>query len=152
MVLWQQLLVATYGCLALISFIVSFRACYYYKKAYAETPLSGILFGGFVQADNVIFGMFWFLTSTGTLLLKDWLLFLLIVSSFWLVRSIGETLYWFLQQFTFHEGNPPQKFWHHRIFHNDSVWFVNQIYWQCISVVTIITTIYLANLWLKNVG
>jgi hypothetical protein len=149
MQLWQQIIITVYGLLALVAFVTSINACYYHKKSFEETHLYGFLFSGFVRADNVVFGLFWFLTSLLCFILQDWTLFLLILSSFWLIRSIGETFYWFLQQFHPREGNPPEKFWYFRIFHNDSVWFVNQIYWQCVTVITLITTIYLSVLWLK---
>ena len=147
---WQQLIIATYGLVALIAFISCYRACYYHKKSFEETPFFAFLFSGFVRADNVIFGLFWFMVSLIILFLQDWILFLLILSVFWLVRAIGETHYWFLQQFHPREGNQPEKFWFYRIFHNDSVWFVNQIYWQCVTVITAVTTIYLAYLWLTG--
>lgn len=152
MQLWQQIIIATYGLIALIAFITSFRACYYHKKPFEETPLYGFLFTGFVRGDNVVFGLFWFIVSTASLILQDWTLFLLILSVFWLVRSIGETLYWFLQQFHPRTGNDPSKFWYFKYFHNDSVWFINQIYWQCVSVLTIISTIYLTSIWLKELN
>lgn len=145
---WQQIIVIIYGLLALLAFFTSFRACYRHKKAYEDTPIYGLLFTAFVQADAVIFGLFWAGASLVTLLLQDWLLFLLILSVFWLVRSIGETQYWFLQQFSPRSGNDPQKFpLFFKIFQNDSVWFVNQIYWQCITVITIISTVYLGYQW-----
>lgn len=148
MQIWQQIIILIYGFLALIAFISSFRACYLKNKSFEDTPIYGMLFTGFVRADNVVFGLFWFIISIITLLLDDWLLFLLILSTFFLVRSIGETIYWFLQQFHPREGNNPSKFWYYKFFRNDSVWFVNQIYWQCITVLTIILDIYLIKLWL----
>lgn len=147
---WQQILVFIYGLVAFYAFLSSLRACYKQKKSFAETPIFGVLFSGFVQADNVVFGFFWTVVSFYILIVQDWILFLLILSVFWLVRAIGETIYWFFQQFHPRPNNEPEKFWFFRIFHNDSVWFVIQIFWQCITIITIITTIYLANFWLKG--
>lgn len=151
--LWQLSIVSLYGIIAFVSFVTGFRACYYRNKAYEETPIYGLLYTAFVRADTVIFGLFWALACLITIILSDFLLFLLVLSLFWLVRSIGETLYWFFQQFTPRPGNDPAKFkLHYKIFKNDSVWFVHQIYWQCFTVITTITTIYIANAWLKSLS
>jgi hypothetical protein len=147
---WQQISVSIYGLVALGVFISGFRACYSKNKAFEDTPISAMCYGAFVQADKVIFGLFWFVASLIAFIVDDWLLFLLIFSVFWLVRSVGETLYWMFQQFHPRPGNDPQKFWFYRFFKNDSVWFVNQIYWQCITVITVISSVYLAHLWLQT--
>lgn len=152
MELWQQFIIILYGIIAFIAFISSFNACHRQKKSFEDTPVWSIFFTGFVQADNVVFGLFWTAIAILTLLLNDWLLFLLTLSLFWLVRSLGETIYWFFHQFIPRGGNDPQKFWHYRFFHNDSVLFVNQIYWQCITVITSVSSIYLAHLWLKSLN
>jgi len=47
----------------------------------------------FVWGDAVIFGLFWTVALIVAWVLKDWYLFLLIVSVFWVVRSLGETIY-----------------------------------------------------------
>jgi hypothetical protein len=107
-------------------------------------------YGGFVWADMVIFGAFWTLTGIISLLLSDWILFLFIISLFWLVRSIGETIYWFLQQFSTIKRNPPERMLLYKLFKNDAVWFVYQIFWQCITVVTIISSLYLGSYWLSS--
>jgi hypothetical protein len=147
---WQQIIIVGYGILALMAFVTSVYACRSKNKAYESTPLWGIFFTGFVQADNVIFGFFWCLVCLVTLFFHDWLLFLLTVSLFWLVRSIGETLYWLFQQFIPRKGNEPEKFWSYRIVKSDAVWFMNQIYWQCITVITIISSMYLGYLWITS--
>jgi hypothetical protein len=152
MTLWQNAVVLLYGLISLIGFIWSYKRCRFHKDSYGHPPgLYGFL-GAFVWADLVIFGAFWALASGMSLILQDWLLFLLIISLFWLIRSIGETMYWFLQQFAPNKGNPPEKFWFYRVFHNDSVWFVWQIYWQCVTVLTVITSLYLGFLWIKSLS
>lgn len=150
MQLWQDIIIAVYGFIALIGFYLSFNECKNKKNSYGHPPGIYGYYGAFVWADLVVFGLFWTLVSVACLLLQNFTLFLLCISLFWLVRSVGETLYWFHQQFTPNKGNPPQKFWFYTIFHNDSVWFVYQIYWQCITVITIITSLYLATLWLRK--
>ncbi len=150
MELWQQLLIGVYSLLAAILGVYSYNQCKSKKNSFGDTTLLYAVFGAFVYADMVVFGFFWVLIGILTLFLQDWLLFLLILSVFWLIRSIGETMYWFLQQFAPRRGNSPEKFRIHKIFHNDSVWFVIQIYWQCITILSIIATIYLTKLWLTQ--
>ena len=99
------------------------------------------IFGIFVWGDATVFGIFWFLASITTLLLNDWILFLLVFSVFWVVRSLGETIYWFNQQFSKVIQWPPEKLPFFKFFHNDSIWFVYQIVNQCITVVSIIVSI-----------
>jgi hypothetical protein len=151
MEIWQQSIIVLFGLGAFIGFIKSFDECKRKKRSLSLTLQIGPLYGAFVYADLVVFGLFWTIASLGAFFLNDWYLFLLTLSLFWLVRSIGETIYWFLQQFSTINRNPPEKFYIHKIFHNDSVWFVYQIFWQCITVITIITSIYLAKLWLNHI-
>lgn len=105
--------------------------------------------GAFVWADAVVFGLFWVIVSVFTFLFQDGLLFLLIMSVFWGVRSLGEIIYWLNEQFSTINRNPPEKFiFLFKIFPNDSVWFINQIFWQCVLVVSIIFSVKLFTLWL----
>ncbi len=97
----------------------------------------------FVWADAVVFGLFFFLVSVFCLLTSDFILFLLIFSVFWTVRSIGETIYWFIEQFASKHLNPPSTLWPSKFYKGDEVWIVMQIFWQCVSVVGIITSVYL---------
>lgn len=108
--------------------------------------------GIFVWADAVVFGAFWFLVSLSILfIIKSWLLFLLIVSVFYFVRSLGETIYWFNQQFSTINRNPPHTLRGYKLFKNDSIWFVYQIWWQCVTVISVITTIYFTVLWIRTI-
>lgn len=145
---WQQVIVFVYGVIALFGTIKALYESSRKKGAYGYVYSVLRLYGAFVWGDMVVFGLFWTLASAVSLLLHDWILFLLAISLFWLVRSLGETQYWFHQQFTPQKGNPPEKFLLYKIFKSDAVWFVNQIGWQCVAVVTIITSLYLAKLWL----
>lgn len=146
---WQSALVTSWGVLAFLSFLYALWQTSKKGNVYRETYVFWI-FGAFVMGDLVVFGLFWAAVSLVTFYLKDWLLFLLIYSSFWLVRSVGETIYWLLPQFTPVKRELPQKWWHYKIFKNDSVWFVNQIAFQCLTVVTLVTTVHLAKLWLDS--
>ncbi len=135
---------------AIINIAIVRRAyveCKYKKNALGLTYFLYPL-GMYVWGDAVIFGVFWALAAVASLFLQDILLFLLIVSVFYLVRSIGESIYWFNQQFSTVVRHKPEDIPLHHIFHNDSAWFVYQILNQCVTVVTIITTVYLFNLWL----
>lgn len=117
------------------------------KNSYGWTlglyPL-GIFFWG----DAVIFGLFWVIASAISLLLEDWNLFRLIFSVFWVVRSLGEITYWLNQQFSTINRCPPEKLPGIKLFHNDSIWFIYQICWQCVAVAAIISSIYFAKIWL----
>lgn len=117
------------------------------SNSFGETLFLSPL-GIFVWADGVIIGLFWTLVPIITFLLQDWLLFFFIFSLFWLVRSFGETIYWLNQQFSPINRNSPKNLRGHTIFHNDSIWFVYQIFWQCLTVVSLIFSIYLGTIWL----
>lgn len=101
------------------------------------------LLGAFVNADSVVFGAFFVLATTITLLMDNFVLFLLIISVFWTVRSIGEQMYWFLEQFAHTHRNPEHTMWFSKFFKRNSSWIAMQIFWQCISVIAIITTVLL---------
>lgn len=145
----QQMVVVLFGLVNLFFFSKGFYESYKKKNAYGMTYLL-FPFSIFVWGDAVVFGLFWTVVSVSVLLLQDWILFLLFLSLFYLIRSIGETIYWFNQQFSKVIRCDPEKYWTHKIFHNDSVWFVFQTVHQCITVVTLITSIYLARLWLTS--
>lgn len=145
---WQKYLLLAYFLFSLFGFIIGIdqsRRGNSYKK-----PKWGIynLIGAFVWADTVVFGLFWLMTSLVVYFLEDWLLFLLILSVFWSVRAWGESVYWFNQQFSTLRKNSPKDIWFYQIFKNDSVWFVYQIFWQCILVLAVVASIYLAKVWL----
>jgi len=146
----QQTIVLIYGLVNFLVFLKGFYETKYKKSAYGPTPLLSIL-GMFVWGDAVVFGLFWTVSSITTWYLKDWYLFLLIFSVFWIVRSLGETIYWFNQQFSKINRNPPEKLMGYSIFQNDSIWFAYQIVWQCVMVVSIVFTIYFASMWLQRI-
>lgn len=146
---WQQITIIIYSLLSFLVFIKGLYQSTKKKNAYGKTA-SLFWLGIFVWGDAVIFGLFWFLSSLFSLLTNDWLLFLLVISVFWLVRSLGETIYWFNQQFSQINRNPPERLLGYKFFKNDSIWFGYQITWQCITIMSVITTLYLANLWLKG--
>lgn len=102
--------------------------------------------GIFVWGDAIVLGLFWAIIGFIFLLLGDWYLFLLTVSIFWAVRSSGEVVYWLNEQFALKHRNPPESLWLYKFFRNDSVWFIYQIYWQCVLVIAIVASVYLISI------
>lgn len=147
---WQANFLIVFAIFNAFVFTKGFHESKNRKNAYGMTYLLFPL-SIFVWGDAVVFGFFWAAASVVAIILNDWLLFLLVVSLFYLVRSIGETIYWFNQQFSPIVRCEPENYWTHKIFHNDSVWFVFQTTHQCITVITIITSLYLAKLWLASI-
>lgn len=148
---WQQTFIVVYAFVNLLVFIKGFYESKYKKNSYVLTRYLFPL-GVFAWGDAVIFGPFWVISSIIVLVLNDWYLFLLIISIFWVVRSLGETIYWFNQQFSskVYEWNKPENLPGYSIFHNDSIWYINQIIWQCTTVISIIASIYISGLWLQS--
>lgn len=146
---FYQIFVLVYALFNFLIFLKGFYESKYKKNAYGLTrPL--FFMGAFVWGDAVIFGLFWTISSLVAWILKDWYLFILIVSVFWVIRSLGETIYWFNQQFSTIDRNPIKSLPWHSIFHNDSIWFIHQIIWQCVTVISIIFSIYFSYLWLQG--
>lgn len=149
MTFWQSVFTLLFLFLNLIVLIKGFYETKFKRNAYGLIrPLFFI--GVFVWGDAVVFCLFWILSSIITLILGSWYLFLLIFSVFWVVRSLGETIYWFNQQFSSVNRNPSKNLPLYSIFKNDSVWFVYQIIWQCVTVLSIISTIYFSDIWLRS--
>jgi len=135
---------------AILNFSICVRGwylCKYKQGAFTRTPWLYPL-SIFVWADAVVFGAFLGLSALICFLFSDFILFLLILSLFWLVRSIGETIYWFCEQFATNHKNPVDTLPFQNVFHGEAIWFVFQIFMQCVTVVTAITTVYLFSLWL----
>lgn len=101
------------------------------------------IIGAFVWGDALIFGFFWLFISSVCLYLQNFKLILVTYSIFWIVRSIGETIYWLNQQFTTKKRDKPQDLFGHRLFPGESIYFAYQIFWQCVTVVSILATLYL---------
>ncbi|MBI4136779.1 hypothetical protein HY469_01840 [Candidatus Roizmanbacteria bacterium] len=148
---WQQIVVLLYSSFAVIGAVRSYFECKKRGNSYGLTP-QFYIYGAFVYGDMVVFGIFWLAVGVVTVLLQDWLLFLLIHSLFWVVRSIGETIYWFNEQFATRNRNHPASLPGFHIFGNDSIWYVYQIIAQIITVISLIATIILIPLWLKSLG
>ncbi len=147
MLIWQQIIIFTFAFLGLIGFIKGWRQTSHKKNPFGLTPFFNLL-GAYVGADLVVFGPFWFLVSLLSFILQDWLLFCLIFSFFWLMRSIGETIYWLLEQFVSQKKNKTEDLPLHRIFPGESVYVAYQIFNQCLTVIFAILSVYLIKLWL----
>lgn len=136
----------------IISFLTAFKG--FHESVVKKNPFGQyfplFFLGIFVWGDAIILGLFWSLISLTCLLLNDWILFILILSLFWVVRSLGEIIYWLNQQFSPIIRNPPKNLMGYKFFRNDSIWFIYQLFWQCVLVVSIVTSIYLTSLWLNN--
>jgi hypothetical protein len=143
---WQNIFLIFLEIFSFFVFLKSFYESKYRKNVFGLTrPLLPL--GIFVWADGVVLGIFWQLVSVLSLIAKSWLLFLLLVSIYWTVRGVGETIYWLNQQFSILNRNPPCTLPWQNIFHNDSIWFIHQLIWQCITVFGLLGTIHLLHLW-----
>ena len=143
---WQALLII-FAIFNLLLFIKAYFECKN-KNSYGLTkPL--FLLGMYVWGDVLIFSVFWILVSLFCILIDNLYLFLTFVSLFWAVRSFGETIYWFNQQFSGIKREPPEKVEFYSLVKNDSVWFIQQIKNQCITVIALIATLYFAHMWLR---
>ena len=141
-------IISIFGIISLLTAIKGF-----YESSVKNNPFGLTYplfpFGIFVWGDAAVLGLFWSLVSLVCFLLNDWILFLLIISLYWFVRSFGEIIYWLNQQFSPIIRNLPKKSGY-KFFRNDSIWFINQLYWQCVMIVSIVSTIYLTHLWLTT--
>jgi hypothetical protein len=148
MEIWQKYIIIIYAIFAFTGsikgFVESRKGRSYFK------PKWGVynLIGAFVWGDVLVFGIFWALASLASYFMNDWILFLLFISIFWLIRAWGETVYWLNQQFSSVVRVKPSDLWFYKYFKNDSVWFVYQIFWQCIMVISAVASIYLVRLFL----
>lgn len=149
MVFWQQALVAAFGISSILFFIKSLRQIKNKKNVYGVTTYLFFL-GAFVWGDMVILGPFWIIVSLVSLILNNWYLFLLFVSVFWVIRSLGEMIYWLNEQFAGQKRNLPHTIKYYKFINSDAIWFINQLYWQCVFVFSIILSIYFCKLWLEG--
>ncbi len=127
---------------SLISFILGILYTFRFKNAYGVTYFFFPL-GVFVWADSVIIGLFWIVVSTILILTRSYQLFPIFLSLFWLVRSAGETIYWLNQQFSTKTLDPPSTLFLSKYFPGTSVWFIYQIFHQCLAVISALTLIIL---------
>ncbi len=128
----------------------SWHRCRHCGDAFTLVPKWLVLSGAFVWGDVLVFSPFWFLIGLVSLTINDVLFFSVVVSLFWTVRSAGEVLYWFHQQFSPIERNKPKDLLGFKLVNNDAIWFVYQIFWQCVLVVALIASIVSIAAWLPS--
>lgn len=141
--LTQILILITLACCSVFAFAKGSYESFIKKNSFGDTPFLFWL-GIFVWGDATIFGAFWCVVTILAWWRQSWNLFLLFIAVFWLVRSIGESIYWFNQQFSTLNRNPPANLRGFHFFQNDSIWFIYQIFWQCVTVFSIISTFFIA--------
>ncbi len=141
---WQSIVVVLLGFYSLSGFLLGLK---HRKNPFGLTPYYNII-GAFIWTDTIVFGLFFFLVSLFCIIFQQFLLFLIILSVFWTIRAIGEQIYWFLEQFASNHRNPPHTLWPSKLFKGQEVWVVMQVFWQCISVVGIILSVWLLSLFL----
>lgn len=147
---WQQKIILLFIIWATAGFLTSI------KKVSAGQNLgysvAYYLLGAFVWADLAVFGPFWILYGLVILALGNWHLFLFGLSAFWFIRSLGETNYWLNQQFSEIKRSSYKDFPFSQRFNNDNYtsWFIMQIIMQCISVVSLILSVYFGKLWIDS--
>ncbi len=149
MLLWQTIFIIFFGIFNLIASVMGLYQSKV-KKNHLKITYFLLPLGIFVWADAVIFGIFWFAVSLTSLFLNDWIIFLLFFSVFWLVRSFGETIYYFNQQFSQIRRQPGKNLPGYSLFNDEyTIWFVYQIICQSITVISLVTSVYLFKLWLS---
>ena len=116
--------------------------------------------GAFIWEDLLVFSFYNILASVIILILKDLRYILVFPLFFWLIRSLGETLYWFLLQFNQPAIYPHSEYdwdkggWVKYLFGDlsDQKYFIiYQIGWQVVSVMCLVGLTYVFKNW-KRLG
>jgi len=125
-----------YISIALFAFLttLSFIRIRWGKKIAEFTYNFGFLIGAFVWEDMFVFSVYGLAASIATVWLGQWKYGLLFFLVFWMVRSAGETLYFFLEQFI-----EPKHFPHYVDEHFDLVRkiFGKISYQQCLIIMQV---------------
>lgn len=101
----------------------------------------------FLCGGTVLLGLFWAILCAVALMLQNTQLMLITYAVFWMVRSSGEIIYWFLQQFASNKKDPPHTLIGQAIFPGESIWFAYQVFWQIILVISSVSLLYLLGLF-----
>lgn len=137
-----NILISSYGIGAISAFILGVRQCTYFKNPYGLTRMF-YPYGIFVWADALLIGFFWISVSVLAFAMQNVHFFLVVQAIFWMVRSAGEIVYWFLQQFAETKRDTPSTLWGHQLFPGESIWIAYQLFWQLILVVSSVCLVYL---------
>lgn len=101
--------------------------------------------GAFVWGDVLVLAPFWIVISLFAFALDSALLFWCIYSLFWVVRSAGEVMYWLLEQFSAKRRNKPRDLLGNSFVNgSEAIWFIYQVFWQCVLVLSLVCTGWLA--------
>lgn len=149
MLFWQQVFVGMFGITSFAFFIKSFRETKNKKNVYGLTPHL-FFFGAFVWGDMIVLGPFWIIVSLISIFLNNWYLLLLFISVFWIIRSFGEIIYWLNEQFAGKNRNPPFTLNFHKFINSEAIWFIYQVFWQCVFVFSLVLSIYFCKMWLES--
>ena len=117
------------------------------RNPYGLTHQYSIL-GIFVWGDAVLISPFWMALSTAYLKHQNLSFSLFAMSVFWSVRSLGEMIYWLNQQFATHKRDLPETLWLYKLVRSDAIWFMYQVFWQMILVISIIGSVYHGYRWI----
>jgi hypothetical protein len=146
---WQFILLLSFFIINAGLLYAGWRQVVHRNNPYGLTrPLS--VLGMFVWGDVVVLAVFWMVAALASLLFQDWLLFWFTASLFWVVRSLGETIYWFLQQFASVKRDLPESLPAYRFIKSDAIWFMFQLLWQCILVLSLVASVFIGRLWLEQ--
>lgn len=135
-------------------FIISFRNIRNSDEHVGFIYSWAFVFGAFVWEDLLIFSLFNFLVALYVLLVQDIRQGLVMFTVFWMVRSAGETLYFFMQQFTQPLHYPHDIHWHFNVMKkvfgdisNQKCFIMLQVTFQIIMVLAISILILLLKNW-----
>jgi hypothetical protein len=113
----------------------------------------GLPYGAYVWGDLLVFSSFWVVLTFALLKNNNPRFFWIALFAFWLVRSGGEALYWFLSQFHPESIPWPQYFARISILRGLSdkeYWVLNQISHQVVAALSLFGLIYQATKILKE--
>ncbi len=112
--------------------------------------------GAFVWEDLLVFSAANVIACIFVTFIKDFRYIFIYFLSFWLIRSIGETFYWFLQQFCTSTMYPHDQYdWDRNSIlssligdlSNQKYFILNQISWQIVTVLCICGFIFVLKKW-----
>jgi len=141
MEIWQSSIIIFVFLYSTLCFLLGFKNLYFKKNPFGLSRGFSFL-GAFVWTDAVTFGAFFALAALLSFVLQEFIFLCLVYSVFWVIRSIGESIYWFLEQFVDKHRNKPETLKGHKMFPGEAVYVHYQIFWQCVSVVSIIASVY----------
>lgn len=107
--------------------------------------------GIFVWGDGLVAGPFWVICGLLTIVRPEWQLAAFLLSVFWSIRGVGEVVYWLNQQFSLIPRNPPHTLWGHALVKNDSIWYMYQFVWQCVTTLSVVASVYFGAIWLRGI-